>query len=193
MDVQVIRSGLYANMTNYRAGPRVLSQTKMSVQQCILYEKVPKAVKLGYSVAKERAKYPVNVRPMMGNLKELFASREFLLELFGCDLAFNKTTGVRYAAAINSFFKSICSPAPSADQSKDDTTAVAVISSVKPLAAIKGVLESWRPDAGDVKNYLDAIQINRFIEGRLLGCVSALVVAWGFPATGRLSVSSMAV
>lgn len=166
IDVQVIRSGLYANMTNHRAGPRVLSQTKMSVQQCVLYEKVPKAVRLGYSVAKERAKYPANVRPMMGNLKELFASREFLLELLGCDLALNKTTGGRYAAAINSFFKSICLPVSNADRSKDDTTAVAAISTVKPLAAIKGVLESWRPDAGDVKNYLDAIQVNRFIEGR---------------------------
>ena len=49
MDVQVIRSGLYANMTNRRAGPRILSQTKMNIQQCVLYEKVPKAANLGYS------------------------------------------------------------------------------------------------------------------------------------------------
>ncbi len=166
MDVQVIRSGLYANMTNRRAGQRVLSQTKMSVQQCVLYEKVPNAVKLGYSVAKERANYLANVRPMMGNLKELFASREFLLELLGCDLAFNKTTGGRYAAAINSFFKSVCPLTPSADQSKIDAEALDAISVVKPLAAIKAVLDRWRSDAGDVKNYLDAIQVNRFIEGR---------------------------
>ncbi len=166
MDVQVIRSGLYANMTNRRAGPRVLSQTKMSVQRCVLYEKVPKAAKLGYSVTKERAKYASNVAATMGNLKDLFESRQFLLELLGCELAFNKTTGGRYAAAINSFFKSICLLGLSADQCKVDAAAVAAISSVKPLAAIKGVLESRRPDAGDVKNYLDAIQVNRFIEGR---------------------------
>lgn len=54
VDVQVVRSGLYANMTNRRVGPRVLSQTKMSVQQCVLYEKVPATVRLNYSVTAER-------------------------------------------------------------------------------------------------------------------------------------------
>ena len=61
MDVQVIRSGLYANMTNRRVGPMVLSQTKMSVQQCVLYDKVPATVRLDYSVKAERRKYPSSV------------------------------------------------------------------------------------------------------------------------------------
>ena len=166
MDVQVIRSGLYANMTNRRAGPRILSQTKMNIQQCVLYEKVPKAANLGYSVSNERGKYVPDVGSAMGNLKDLFGTREFLVELLGCELAFKKTTGGRYTAAVDAFFKSVCPPVPSADQSKVDAAAVAAISSVKPLAAIKAVLDRWRPAAGDVKNYLDAIQVNRFIEGR---------------------------
>lgn len=58
MDVQVIRSGLYANMTNRRVGARVLSQTKVSIQQCTIYEKVPDRIRLGYSVSEEKKKIP---------------------------------------------------------------------------------------------------------------------------------------
>ena len=166
VDVQVVRSGIYANMTNRRVGPRVLSQTKMSVQQCVLYERVPKTAKLGYSVTKERAKYASIVGSRMGNLADQFSSRQFLLELLGCERAFNKTTGSRYDAAINTFLKSVCPLAPSAEQRETDAAAVAAISAVKPLAAIKGVLDRWLPGRGDVGNYLDAIQVNRFIEGK---------------------------
>ena len=166
MDVQVVRSGLYANMTNRRAGPRILSQTKMSVQRCVLYKNVPEKAKLDYSVTRERAKYASNISSAMGNLKDLFETREFLLELNECDIAFNKTTGGRYAAAVNSFFKSVCPLSPCADQGKVNAAAIDEIAAVKPLAVIKAVLDRWRPEASDVKNYLDSIQVNRFIEGR---------------------------
>ncbi|MEE0798512.1 MAG: hypothetical protein UIE74_03350 [Collinsella sp.] len=80
VDVQVVRSGLYANMTNRRVGPRVLSQTKMSVQHCVLYEKVPATVRLNYSVTAERQKYASVLRGRMDNLAEEFKSYEFLSE-----------------------------------------------------------------------------------------------------------------
>ena len=104
IDVQVVRSGLYANMTNRRVGPRVLSQTKMSVEQCVLYEKAPKKASLGYSVTKERAKYAAEIGKGMTNLAELFGSLEFLSELLELGTAFNTTAGKRYAATINDFF-----------------------------------------------------------------------------------------
>ena len=166
MDVQVVHSGLYANMTNRRAGSRVLSQTKMSVQQCVLYKNVPEKAKLDYSVTRERAKYASNISSAMGNLKDLFETREFLLELNECDIAFNKTTGGRYAAAVNSFFKSVCPLSSCADQEKVNVVAIDEIAAVKPLAVIKAVLDRWHPEASDFKNYLDSIQVNRFIEGR---------------------------
>lgn len=138
MDVQVVRSGLYANMTNRRAGPRVLSQTKMSVQQRVLYDKVPGNVRLNYSVKLERQKYPSDVRGKMGNLAEVFSSYEFLDELLSCDAAFNSTTGSRYCAAINSFFKAIVySEASNSEGATREADAVDAIASVKPLAAIK--------------------------------------------------------
>lgn len=71
MDVQVIYSGLYANMTNHRVEPRVLSQTKMSVQQCVLYDKVPANVHLNYSVKAERQKCPFGVRGKNGHFCQI--------------------------------------------------------------------------------------------------------------------------
>lgn len=165
MDVQVIRSGLYANMTNRRVGPRVLSQTKMSIQQCVLFDKVPESVHLNYSVKTERQKYPSSVRGKMGNFAEAFNSYEFLNELLCCDAAFNPTTGPRYCAAINSFFKAVAlSEASDSERVACKAETIAAIASVKPLTAIKGILDRWFPEKGDVANYLDAIQVNRFID-----------------------------
>ena len=167
MDVQVVRSGLYANMTNRRVGPRVLSQTKMSVQQCVLYEKVPANVRLNYSVKAERQKYPTDVRGKMSNLAEAFNNHEFLSELLSCDVAFKVTTGARYCAVINDFFKAVISLGASAgDKDASKAEAVGAVASVKPLAAIKEILDRWFPEKGDVSNYLDAIQVNRFIDGK---------------------------
>ena len=165
MDVQVVRSGLYANMTNRRVGPRVLSQTKMSVQQIILYDKVPTNARLHYSVMEERRKYASFVGEKMSNLTEAFNNHEFLSELLGCDAAFNSTTGPRYCAIINSFFKDVIYTKEN-NGAPHEAKATPAIASVKPLAAIKDILDHWFPKNGDVLNYLDAIQINRFIDGK---------------------------
>ncbi len=177
VDVQVVRSGLYANMTNRRVGPRVLSQTKMSVQQCVLYEKVPATVRLNYSVTAERQKYASILRGRMDNLAEAFKSYEFLSELLSCDAAFKTTEGSRYAAAINNFFKGVISleTGMGGDISEDEV--LSYISSVKPLSSIKEILDRWYPEKGDISNYLNAIQVNRFIEkrrGDIKGAVSYL-------------------
>ena len=166
IDVQVVRSGLYANMTNRRVGPRVLSQTKMSVEQCVLYEKAPKKASLGYSVTKERAKYAAEIGKGMTNLAELFGSLEFLSELLELGTAFNTTAGKRYAATINDFFKDIIPPVAGKDPAEAEARALESIATVKPLAAIKELIDTWLPDRGDVQGYLDAIQVNRFIEGK---------------------------
>lgn len=166
-DVQVIRSGLYANMTNRRVGPRVLSQTKMSVQRCVLYDKVPRNVRLDYSIKTEREKYPSCIRGKMDNLAQEFKSYRFLNELLCCDEAFRPTKGARYDAAVKGFLNN----APLFEVSDDDKSAcekeaVEAIASVKPLVAIKEILDRWFPGKGDVSNYLNAIQINRFIDGK---------------------------
>ena len=166
-DVQVIRSGLYANMTNRRVGPRVLSQTKMSIQRCVLYDKVPRNVRLDYSIKTEREKYPSCIRGKMDNLAQEFKSYRFLNELLCCDEAFRPTKGARYDAAVKGFLNN----APLFEVSDDDKSAcekeaVEAIASVKPLVAIKEILDRWFPGKGDVSNYLNAIQINRFIDGK---------------------------
>lgn len=166
IDVQVVRSGLYANMTNRRVGQRVLSQTKMRVEQCVLYEKAPKKASLEYSVTKERAKYAGEVGKRMTNLAELFGSLEFLSELLELGTAFNATTGKRYAATINAFFKDVILAVPGKDPAEVETRALESIATVKPLAAIKELIDAWLPGRGDVQGYLDAIQVNRFIEGK---------------------------
>ena len=166
-DVQVIRSGLYANMTNRRVGPKVLSQTKMSIQRCVLYDKVPRSVRLEYSVKKEQEKYPSGIRGKMDNLAQEFKSYRFLNELLCCDEAFHPTTGARYSIAVGGFFKAVLRPVTSDDdRSACEKEAVEAIASVKPLAAIKGILDRWFPGNGDVSNYLNAIQINGFIDGK---------------------------
>lgn len=166
VDVQVIRSGLYANMTNRRVGPRVLSQTKMSVQQCVFYEKVPATVHLDYSVTAERQKYASILRGRMDNLAEAFKSYEFLSELLSCDAAFKATTGARYAAAINNFFKGVISPETGMGGDITEAEVLSNISSVKPLSSIKEILDRRYPTKGDISNYVNAIQVNRFIEGK---------------------------
>ena len=167
LDVQVVRSGLYANMTNRRVGPKILSQTKMSVQQCVLYEKVPDAVRLNYSVTAERQKYASVLRGRMDNLAEAFQNYEFLSELHGCDAAFKVTTGSRYAAAINDFFKGVISLDMGIGGSDiSEAEVLSYISFVKPLSSIKEILDRWYPTKGDIANYLNAIQINRFIAGK---------------------------
>lgn len=167
MDVQVVRSGLYANMTNRRVGPRILSQTKMSVQQCVLYDRVPANVRLNYSVKAERQKYPEAVSKKMSNLAEAFSSSWFLGKLLACDAAFKVTTGTRYCAAINNFFKDVITlKADDGDGDTSEAEIVNAISSVKPLASIKEILDRWSPASGDISNYLDAIQVNRFIDGK---------------------------
>lgn len=166
VDVQVIRSGLYANMTNRRVGPRVLSQTKMSVQQCVLYEKVPATVHLDYSVTAERQKYASILRGRMDNLAEAFKSYEFLSELLSCDAAFKATTGARYAAAINNFFKGVISLETGMGGDITEAEVLSNISSVKPLSSIKEILDRRYPTKGDISNYVNAIQVNRFIEGK---------------------------
>lgn len=40
------------------------------------------------------------------------------------------------------------------------------ISSVKPLSSIKEILDRRYPTKGDISNYVNAIQVNRFIEGK---------------------------
>lgn len=40
------------------------------------------------------------------------------------------------------------------------------ISSVKPLISIKEILDRWYPTKGDISNYVNAIQVNRYIEGK---------------------------
>lgn len=165
-DVQVVRSGLYANMTNRRVGPRVLSQTKMSVQQCVLYEKVPATVRLSYSVTAERQKYASVLRGRMDNLAEEFKSYEFLSELLSCDAAFKATTGARYAAAINNFFKGVISLETGMGVDITEDEVLSYISSVKPLISIKEILDRWYPTKGDISNYVNAIQVNRYIEGK---------------------------
>lgn len=159
VDVQVVRSGLYANMTNRRVGPRVLSQTKMSVQRCVLYEKVPATVRLNYSVTAERQKYASILRGRMDNLAEAFKSYEFLSELLSCDAAFKTTEGSRYAAAINNFFKGVISleTGMGGDISEDEV--LSYISSVKPLSSIKEILDRWYPAKGDISNCMNAIQV----------------------------------
>lgn len=167
MDVQVVRSGLYANMTNRRVGPRILSQTKMSVQQCVLYDGVPAKVRLNYSVKAERQKYPTAVSKKMSNLAEAFNSSWFLGKLLASDAAFKVTTGTRYCAAINNFFKDVITlEADNGDGDTSETKIINAISLVKPLASIKDILDRWSPDSGAISNYLDAIQINRFIAGK---------------------------
>lgn len=166
VDVQVVRSGLYANMTNRRVGPRVLSQTKMSVQQCILYDKVPTSYHLDYSVKAERQKYVPDLRGRMDNLAEAFKNHEFLNELLSCDAVFKATTGPRYTAAINSFFKGVISLDTGIGGDVSESEVLSYISSVKPLSSIKEILDRWYPAKGDISNYLNAIQVNRFIEGR---------------------------
>ena len=167
MDVQVVRSGLYANMTNRRFESRVFSQTKMSVQQCILYDKVPVTVHLDYSVKAERQKYPSSVRGKMSNLVKLFNNYEFLAQLLGCNAAFNPTTGPRYCAAINEFFKlAISFEASNSEKDIGEAEIAENMASVKPLVAIKEILAQWYPDKDDISNYFDAIQVNRFIDGR---------------------------
>ena len=154
-DVQVIRSGLYANMTNRRVGPRVLSQTKMSVQRCVLYDKVPRNVRLEYSVKKEREKYLSGIRGKMDNLAQKFKSYRFLNELLCCDEVFRPTTGARYSIAVGGFFKAVLRPVTSDDdRSACEIEAVEAIASVKPLAAIKGILDRWFPGNGDVSKLL---------------------------------------
>ena len=166
VDVQVVRSGLYANMTNRRVGPRVLSQTKMSVQQCVLYEKVPATVRLNYSVTAERQKYASVLRGWMDNLAEEFKSYEFLSEFLSCDAAFKATTGARYAAAINNFFKGVISLETGMGGDITEAEVLSYISSVKPLSSIKEILDRWYPEKGGISNYVNAIQVNRFIEGK---------------------------
>lgn len=166
VDVQVVRSGLYANMTNRRVGPRVLSQTKMSVQQCVLYEKVPASVHLSYSVKAERQEYASAIHRKMDNLAEAFKNYEFLSELLGCDAAFKATTGSRYAAAINNFFKGVISLDTGIGGDISEAEVLSYISSVKPLSSIKEILDRWYPTKGDISNYLNAIQVNRFIDGK---------------------------
>lgn len=166
VDVQVVRSGLYANMTNRRVGPRVLSKTKMSVQQCVLYEKVPASVRLNYSVKAERQKYASAIRGRMDNLAEAFKNNEFLSELLSCDAAFKSTKGPRYTAAINDFFKGVISLETGIGGDITEAEVLSYISSVKPLTSIKEILDRWYPTKGDISNYTDAIQVNRFIEGR---------------------------
>lgn len=166
VDVQVVRSGLYANMTNLWVGPRVLSQTKMSVQQCVLYEKVPANVRLDYSVTAERRKYASVLRGRIDNLAEAFKSYEFLSELLSCDAAFKTTKGSRYAAAINDFFKGLISLKTGIGGDISEAEVLSYISSVKPLSSIKEILDRWYPEKGDISNYLNAIQVNRFIEGK---------------------------
>ena len=166
VDVQVVRSGLYANMTNRRVGPRVLSQTKMSVQQCVLYEKVPATVRLNYSVTAERQKYASVLRGRMDNLAEEFKNYEFLSELLSCDAAFKVTTGSRYAAAINNFFKGVISLETGMGGDITEAEVLSYISFVKPLSSIKEILDRRYPTKGDISNYVNAIQVNRFIEGK---------------------------
>ena len=166
VDVQVIRSGLYANMTNRRVGPRILSQTKMSVQQCVLYEKVPATVRLNYSVTAERQKYASDLHGRMDNLAEAFKSYEFLSELLSSDAAFKATTGSRYAAAINNFFKGVISLDTGMGGDITEAEVLSYISSVKPLSSIKEILDRRYPTKGDISNYMNAIQVNRFIDGK---------------------------
>uniref|UniRef100_UPI00359C251F hypothetical protein n=1 Tax=Collinsella aerofaciens TaxID=74426 RepID=UPI00359C251F len=166
VDVQVVRSGLYANMTNRRVGPRVLSQTKMSVQHCVLYEKVPATVRLNYSVTAVRQKYASVLRGRMDNLAEEFKSYEFLSEFLSCDAAFKATTGSRYAAAINNFFKGVISLETGMGGDITEAEVLSYISSVKPLISIKEILDRRYPAKGDISNYVNAIQVNRFIEGK---------------------------
>ena len=166
LDVQVVRSGLYANMTNRRVGPRVLSQTKMSVQQCVLYEKVPASVRLNYSVKAERQKYASAICGGMDNLAEAFKNYEFLSELLSCDAAFKTTKGPRYAAAINNFLKGVISLETGIGGDISEAEVLSYISSVKPLCSIKEILDRWYPAKGDISNYMNAIQVNRFIEGK---------------------------
>ena len=167
MDVQVIRSGLYANMTNRRVGPRVLSQTKMSVQQCVLYDKVPANVHLNYSVKAERQKYPPGVRGKMGNLAGLFDNYSFLDDLLACDAAFKSTMGQRYRTTIENFFDAVILLETGENEGDaNEAEVIETIVSVKPLAAIKNILDRWFPEKGGLFNYLDAIQVNRFINGK---------------------------
>ena len=151
-------------MTNRRVGPRVLSQTKMSVQQCVLYEKVPATVHLDYSVTAERQKYASILRGRMDNLAEAFKSYEFLSELLSCDAAFKTTEGSRYAAAINNFFKGVISLETGMGGDITEAEVLSYISSVKPLISIKEILDRWYPAKGDISNCMNAIQVNRFIE-----------------------------
>ena len=121
----------------------------MSVQQCDLHEKVPANVRMNYSVKAERQKYPMGVRRKIGNLAEAFNSHEFLSELLACDAAFKVTTGARYCAAINDFFKAVISLETSAgDKDASEVEAVGVAASVRPLAAIKEILDRWFPEKG---------------------------------------------
>lgn len=164
-------------MTNRRVGPRVLSQTKMSVQQCVLYEKVPATVHLDYSVTAERQKYASILRGRMDNLAEAFKSYEFLSELLSCDAAFKTTEGSRYAAAVNDFFKGVISLETGIGGDISEDEVLSYISSVKPLSSIKEILDRWYPEKGNISNYLNAIQVNRFIEkrrGDIKGAVSYL-------------------
>jgi len=160
MDVQVIRSGLYANMTNRRVGARVLSQTKVSIQQCTIYEKVPDRIRLGYSVSEEKKKYPRDISSKMRNYAEELRSYSFLRDLVASDSAFNATNGARYCSAINDFFKCVISPSLYDNWEKE---AIDIIAAVKPLASIKGILDKYFPDESDINKYVNAVQLNRFI------------------------------
>ena len=75
------------------------------------------------------------------------------------------------------FFKGVISLETGIGGDISEDEVLSYISSVKPLSSIKEILDRWYPEKGNISNYLNAIQVNRFIEkrrGDIKGAVSYL-------------------
>ena len=160
LDVSVIHSELYANMTNRRVGNRVLGSTKISIQSITLYSKIPTDISLEYSIRDQRRQYAGVMRKRFLNLKPLFDTPQFLEKIVESANSFNSTEGERYSAWINEYFKDV----EMAAHNVGSMPAVELIERVKPLKDIVDVLNQFEDFSDDSWRYANALQVNRFIE-----------------------------
>ena len=169
VDSFVINSKLYANLQNVYTGSNVVGRTKLSIRECVLYDKIPEKPNLGYKVTEQRESFEAPVRKLIENLAPLFDDSSFLSDLLKLPSAFKGFGGSRNLEIRRKFLNEFADARKTKEQMLNSGFDCSRIQGVKVVGDICGCMKknsNWIDN--EIALTVNALQLCDFLKGKKL-------------------------
>lgn len=167
VDSFVINSKLYANLQNVYTGSNVVGRTKLSVRDCVLYDKVPEKPELDYGVTELKRSYEAPVRKLIENMAPLFSDSAFLADLLRLPSAFKGIGGSRNQTIRKNFLDEIANAGKTREQILNMDLDCTRMQGIKAIGDISNCLKKNAClDDGEIILTVNAMQLCDFLNGK---------------------------